>query len=70
MINCSFCGKSQEECKKLIGGVNVYICEECILLCVKIIFSEGFDQIKHLKSLLGESQDRAVIFKEFWGTDV
>ena len=30
---CSFCGKSQEEVKKLIAGPSVYICDECIELC-------------------------------------
>ena len=32
-ISCSFCGKSQEEVKKLIAGPNVYICNECVVLC-------------------------------------
>ena len=30
-ISCSFCGKSQEEVKKLIAGPNVYICNECVV---------------------------------------
>ncbi len=34
---CSFCGKSQHEVKKLIAGPNVYICDECIDLCVDIV---------------------------------
>ncbi|MGH7286084.1 MAG: ClpX C4-type zinc finger protein, partial [Polyangiaceae bacterium] len=29
-LNCSFCGKSQKEVKKLIAGPTVYICDECI----------------------------------------
>jgi len=33
-ISCSFCGKSQEEVKKLIAGPNVYICNECVVLCM------------------------------------
>jgi ATP-dependent Clp protease ATP-binding subunit ClpX len=34
---CSFCGKSQDEVKKLIAGPSVYICDECIQLCNEII---------------------------------
>jgi len=37
---CSFCGKSQEEVKKLIAGPSVYICDECIELCNEIIAEE------------------------------
>jgi ClpX C4-type zinc finger len=36
-LNCSFCGKSQREVRKLIAGPNVYICDECIGLCNDII---------------------------------
>ncbi len=39
-LTCSFCGKSQKECKKLIQGPSVYICEECIALCNDIIAEE------------------------------
>jgi ATP-dependent Clp protease ATP-binding subunit ClpX len=37
---CSFCGKSQEEVKKLIAGTSVYICDECIELCNEIMVEE------------------------------
>jgi ATP-dependent Clp protease ATP-binding subunit ClpX len=37
---CSFCGKSQDEVKKLIAGPSVYICDECIQLCNEIIEEE------------------------------
>ncbi|RYZ85438.1 MAG: ATP-dependent Clp protease ATP-binding subunit ClpX, partial [Proteobacteria bacterium] len=33
LLRCSFCGKSQNEVKKLIAGPGVYICDECIELC-------------------------------------
>jgi len=39
-LKCSFCGKSQEEVKKLIAGPTVYICNECIELCNEIIADE------------------------------
>jgi len=43
---CSFCGKSQEEVKKLIAGPSVYICDECIQLCNEIIAEEYTQESK------------------------
>ncbi|HEU5325053.1 MAG TPA: ATP-dependent Clp protease ATP-binding subunit ClpX [Candidatus Limnocylindria bacterium] len=40
---CSFCGKSQEQVRKLIAGQGVYICDECINLCQEIIDEEMLD---------------------------
>ena len=40
-LTCSFCGKSQDEVKKLIAGPTVYICDECIELCNDIIAEES-----------------------------
>lgn len=37
---CSFCGKTQEEVKKLVAGPNVYICDECVDLCNEILVEE------------------------------
>ncbi|MCA9522444.1 MAG: ATP-dependent Clp protease ATP-binding subunit ClpX [Myxococcales bacterium] len=64
-LNCSFCGKSQKEVKKLIAGPTVYICDECIALCNDIIAEEvekeegfqGLAQIPkpaEIKSILDE----------------
>jgi ATP-dependent Clp protease ATP-binding subunit ClpX len=39
-LNCSFCGKAQDEVKKLIAGPSVYICNECVDLCNDIIEEE------------------------------
>jgi ATP-dependent Clp protease ATP-binding subunit ClpX len=39
-LQCSFCGKSQDQVKRLIAGPNVYICDECINLCSEIISEE------------------------------
>lgn len=39
-FNCSFCGKNQKEINKLVVGPNVYICNECVKLCDKIILKE------------------------------
>ncbi|CBH20717.1 ATP-dependent Clp protease ATP-binding subunit ClpX [Acetoanaerobium noterae] len=43
-LRCSFCGKSQEQVKRLIAGPNVYICDECVELCQEII-KEEFEEI-------------------------
>ena len=45
-ISCSFCGKSQEEVKKLIAGPNVYICNECVVLCKDILVEDDKIDIK------------------------
>jgi len=37
LLNCSFCGKSQNDVKKLIAGPGVYVCNECIDICNEII---------------------------------
>ena len=44
-LYCSFCGKSQHEVKKLIAGPNVFICNECVELCVDIIREEDKTQL-------------------------
>ena len=40
LLKCSFCGKSQKQVRKLIGGSGAYICDECIELCNEIIEEE------------------------------
>ncbi len=44
-LKCSFCGKAQEQVKKLIAGPGVYICDECIELCNEIIEEELIDEV-------------------------
>lgn len=39
-LKCSFCGKSQEQVRKLVAGPGVYICDECIDLCTEIVEEE------------------------------
>ena len=41
-LRCSFCGKPQDQVKKLIAGKNVYICDECVKLCADLV-SEEYD---------------------------
>ena len=40
-ICCSFCGKAQDEARRLIAGPGVYICDECIELCMSILEDEA-----------------------------
>ena len=40
ILHCSFCGKSQSEVKKLVAGRGVYICDECIEVCINIVADE------------------------------
>jgi ATP-dependent Clp protease ATP-binding subunit ClpX len=40
-LYCSFCGKSQHEVRKLIAGPTVFICDECVELCMDIIGEEN-----------------------------
>ena len=51
-LYCSFCGKSQHEVKKLIAGPTVFICDECVELCMDIIKEESKDTlVKHQDGL-------------------
>jgi ATP-dependent Clp protease ATP-binding subunit ClpX len=71
-LTCSFCGKSQDDVRKLIAGPTVYICDECIELCNDIIAEEweeekgkGFGELPkpaEIKAVLDQyvvGQDRA-----------
>ena len=42
-VRCSFCGKSQENVKKIVAGPGVYICDECVDLCASIIEAEMYE---------------------------
>ena len=43
-LKCSFCGKNQEQVRRLIAGPGVYICDECIELCQEIIDEEFYEE--------------------------
>ena len=71
-LKCSFCGKNQDQVKKLVAGPGVYICDECIELCNEIIEEELADDLgfelgdipkpHEIREILDEyviSQDRA-----------
>ena len=52
-LYCSFCGKSQHEVRKLIAGPTVFICDECVELCMDIIREENKSAIA--KSRVGRA---------------
>ena len=60
ILYCSFCGKSQHEVRKLIAGPTVFICDECVELCMDIIKEEN-------KSSLVKHQDGVPSPKEICG---
>lgn len=58
-LKCSFCGKDQDQVKKLVAGSSVYICNECIELCSEIVeeelaqnTSEGFTELPTPKEIM------------------
>ena len=58
-LKCSFCGKDQDQVKKLVAGSGVYICNECIELCSEIVeeelaqnTSEGFTELPTTKEIM------------------
>ena len=58
-LKCSFCGKSQEQVRKLIAGPGVYICDECIDLCNEILDEELVDGHSGTTSGGGSSRQAA-----------
>ncbi|MFD2211064.1 ATP-dependent protease ATP-binding subunit ClpX [Virgibacillus halophilus] len=51
-LKCSFCGKSQEQVRKLVAGPGVYICDECIELCTEIVEEElGSEEESEFKEI-------------------
>jgi ATP-dependent Clp protease ATP-binding subunit ClpX len=62
---CSFCGKSQDEVKKLIAGPSVYICDECIGLCNEIIAEEYEKEEAQLGDKIPRPADIKTILDEY-----
>ena len=62
ILYCSFCGKSQHEVRKLIAGPTVFICDECVELCMDIIKEENKDTfVKHKEGLPSPKEICAVL---------
>jgi len=56
-LHCSFCGKNQFEVKKLIAGPTVFICDECIEICLDIIKEEANEKTEEMVSLIPKPKD-------------
>ncbi|AHV98610.1 ATP-dependent protease ATP-binding subunit ClpX [Paenibacillus sabinae] len=61
-LKCSFCGKSQEQVRKLVAGPGVYICDECIELCTEIVEEElGHEEELDLKDIPKPKEIRDIL---------
>ncbi len=62
VLKCSFCGKSQNDVRKLIAGPTVYICDECIELCNDIIAEEWEEErSREIRSLPKPAEIKAIL---------
>jgi ATP-dependent Clp protease ATP-binding subunit ClpX len=69
-LKCSFCGKLQEQVKKLVAGPGVYICDECIELCNEIIAEELSEDIEvELKEVPKPKEIRNILDQYVIGQD-
>ncbi|MGZ9585160.1 ATP-dependent protease ATP-binding subunit ClpX [Paenibacillus marinisediminis] len=61
-LKCSFCGKSQEQVRKLVAGPGVYICDECVELCNEIVEEElGHEDEVDLKDIPKPKEIRSIL---------
>jgi len=61
-LKCSFCGKSQDQVRKLVAGPGVYICDECIELCTEIVEEElGHEEELDLKDIPKPKEIRNIL---------
>lgn len=61
-MKCSFCGKSQDQVRKLVAGPGVYICDECIELCTEIVEEElGTEEEMDLKEIPKPQEIRKIL---------
>lgn len=65
ILRCSFCGKSQNEVKKLIAGPSVYICNECIDICNEIINDDEQTEAATVRSALPKPQEIKSFLDEY-----
>jgi len=69
-LKCSFCGKTQEQVRKLVAGPGVYICDECIELCTEIVEEElGNEEEFNLQDVPKPSEIRQFLDQYVIGQD-
>ena len=69
-LKCSFCGKSQDQVRKLVAGPGVYICDECIELCTEIVEEElGNEEELDLKDVPKPHEIRDILDQYVIGQD-
>ncbi|WP_302358520.1 ATP-dependent Clp protease ATP-binding subunit ClpX [uncultured Mitsuokella sp.] len=69
-LKCSFCGKTQDQVRKLVAGPGVYICDECIELCNEMIEEEFSDDVEvELKDVPKPKDIRAILDQYVIGQD-
>lgn len=64
-LYCSFCGKSQHEVRKLIAGPTVFICDECVELCMDIIREESKSQLVKTKDGVPTPRDIKAVLDDY-----
>lgn len=64
-LKCSFCGKNQDQVRRLIAGPNVYICDECVELCDEIIQEEIEDTIDEDTTSLPKPKEMMEILNDY-----
>ncbi|MCX8001810.1 MAG: ATP-dependent protease ATP-binding subunit ClpX [Anoxybacillus mongoliensis] len=69
-LKCSFCGKTQEQVRKLVAGPGVYICDECIELCTEIVQEElGSEEEVEFKDVPKPKEIRDILDEYVIGQD-
>ncbi|ALS26964.1 Clp protease ATP-binding protein ClpX [Paenibacillus sp. 32O-W] len=69
-LKCSFCGKSQDQVRKLVAGPGVYICDECIELCTEIVEEElGHEEELEMKDIPKPRDIRNILDQYVIGQD-
>ena len=70
LIRCSFCGKTQDQVRKIVAGPNVYICDECIDLCHEIVVEElGVEQDIDISEILKPVEIKEILDTYVIGQD-
>ncbi|MEP0773173.1 MAG: ATP-dependent Clp protease ATP-binding subunit ClpX [Acidobacteriota bacterium] len=64
-LRCSFCNKSQREVRKLIAGPNVYICDECVDICLDIISEDRAREARETRKSLPKPEDIKGILDQY-----